>query len=229
MVHYGPKGPPYPAVMWSRLRIITNRKASDMGREVRMVPADWQHPKYPDDHWDVPRRGRYIPLYEGGFAEREREWMEGWQKWQEGLCRNYGDGPQWAPIDEKYRGLRYTDYDGERPSPDDYMPDWPAEQRTHLMMYEDTSEGTPKSPAFETPEELARWLADNNVSAFGYDTATYEQWLRVCKGGWAPSAVISNGVMQSGVAALGASASPIPGGYEPKANEPNNPSNREGV
>lgn len=31
------------------------------------------------------------------------------------------------------------------------------------------------------------------------------------------------------LAALGASASPITGRYEPKANETNNPSNREGV
>jgi len=57
------------------------------------------------------------------------------------------------------------------------------------MMYENTSEGTPISPPFETPEELARWLADNNASAFGGMTATYEQWLATCKGLYAPSMV----------------------------------------
>lgn len=84
------------------------------------------------------------------------------------------------------------------------MLDWSEDQRTHLMMYEDTSEGTPISPAFKTPEELARWLADNNASAFGDGTASYEAWLRVCRGGFAPSMVISSAGIQSGVqAALG--------------------------
>lgn len=166
-----------------------------MGREVRRVPADWQHPKNDS--------GRYIPLHgRGSFASEDAEWSEGWQKWQEGLCRNYGDGERWKPIDPEDRHMRYTDYAGHRPSPDDYMPGWPDEQRTHLMMYEDTSEGTPISPAFETPEELARWLADNGASAFGGDTATYEQWLGVCQGGWAPSMVMWGGKLMSGVEAM---------------------------
>lgn len=92
------------------------------------------------------------------------------------------------------------DYYGCAPDINDYMPDWPDEERTHLMMYESTSEGTPLSPAFATPEELARWLADNNASAFGSMTATYEQWLSTCRQGWAISAVMVDGVMTSGVA-----------------------------
>lgn len=91
------------------------------------------------------------------------------------------------------------DYYGVAPDINDYMPDWPDEERTHLMMYESTSEGTPLSPAFATPEELARWLADNNASAFGSMTASYEQWLATCRQGWAISAVMVDGVMTSGV------------------------------
>jgi hypothetical protein len=82
------------------------------------------------------------------------------------------------------------------------MPEWPARAATLLVMYENTSEGTPISPAFETPEELARWLADTNASAFAGMTASYEQWLTVCRGGWAPSMVVSERGVQSGVAAL---------------------------
>ena len=38
-----------------------------MGREVRMVPENWKHPKN--------SRGNYIPLLESGyFEETEREW-----------------------------------------------------------------------------------------------------------------------------------------------------------
>jgi len=70
------------------------------------------------------------------------------------------------------------------------------------MMYEDTSEGTPISPAFATPEELARWLVDNNASAFGDSTGSYEVWLRVARGGWAPSMVATAAGLTSGVDAL---------------------------
>jgi hypothetical protein len=173
-----------------------------MGREVRMVPADWQHPRYPADHYEARRSGRYIPLYEHGFAQADAEWSEGFAKWSEGLVRQYGvPGKDWRDR-QADDGPRFTEWHGARPSPDDYMPDWPAEQRTHLMMYEDTSEGTPISPAFADPEALARWLADTGASAFGGETAPYEAWLRICHGGWAPSMVVENGVMKSGVAAL---------------------------
>ncbi len=157
-----------------------------MGREARRVPPNWIHPKN--------EKGYYIPLYEnaGNFAESDAEWDTGWAKWQLGLCESYGDGPKWEPIKEEYKSLRYSDYSGARPSPDDYMPNWATEECTHLMMYEDTSEGTPISPVCETPEELAKWLADNGASSFGSSIATYEQWLVICKGGWAPSAVYTS-------------------------------------
>ncbi len=95
------------------------------------------------------------------------------------------------------------DYPEER-DPNDYMPDWPDEECTHIMMYEDTSEGTPISPAFATPAALARWLADTGASAFADQTASYEAWLRVARGGFAPSAVMTVpcGPMINGVEAL---------------------------
>ena len=140
-----------------------------MGREVRRVPKDWQHPKN--------SAGRYEPLHDGynaALAEFE--------------------------ADIKEKGLAEAiDWHGGGPSSEDYMPDWPESERTHYMMYEDTSEGTPKSPAMESPEALARWLADNGASSFGHDTATYEQWLPTCRGAWAPSMVMERGVIKSGV------------------------------
>lgn len=173
-----------------------------MGREVRKVPADWQHPKYPQDYYEPHLRGRLIGLHEGGYADAVIEWDECWSQWQRGLTEQYGADAKWGPIDPEYAGMRYTEYAGPRPSPDDYMPDWPEADRTHLMMYETTSEGTPLSPAFLTAEQLAHWLADNGASAFGSDTATYEQWLRMIGQGFAPSAVFSTETgLISGVAA----------------------------
>lgn len=144
-----------------------------MGREVRRVPADWQHPK--------DERGNYVPLRNGPFEKAAREWDEEAAKWARGEFPDYAS--------PKSRLLSYEEWNGARPKRENYMPTWTPEQATHLMMYEDTSEGTPISPAFATPEELARWLADTSASAFGNSTASYEQWLRVARGGWAPGAV----------------------------------------
>ncbi len=136
-----------------------------MGREVRRVPKDWEHPK--DE-----QRGGYKPLYSGERYEKNATGF---------MAMANADGLQAA-----------IDYYGSAPDRNDYMPNWPDAERTHFMMYEDTTEGTPISPAFATPEELARWLADNGASAFGKQTASYDAWLTVAKGGWAPSAVYSD-------------------------------------
>lgn len=191
-----------------------------MGREVRRVPANWEHPKEFNSY-----RGEecYKPLYSGSFTDAFQqwldvdlpEWIKGREKWQEGLITDYRG--RWKPIpwDEwrarddanRFESINlWEDYAGTcpaSPDPKDYMPDWPDEERTHWQMYEDTSEGTPISPVCESPEELARWLADNNASAFADITATYEQWYRMIVGpGSSVSAVISPGGLDSGVSAI---------------------------
>jgi hypothetical protein len=159
-----------------------------MGREVRRIPKDWQHPKKRKfNYLKACYEDVYQPMYDKPFAPAMREWYAGWEAWER------GERPEGA-ISETY-----WEWDGPPPDPEYYRPDWPDSERTHLMMYEDTSEGTPISPAFETPEELARWLVENNASAFGSSTGTYEGWLRIAQGGYAPSAVVVDGVMHSGV------------------------------
>lgn len=71
------------------------------------------------------------------------------------------------------------------------------------QMWESTSEGSPISLPFATPEELARWLADNDASACGDETATYEQWLGMIGRGWSPSAINDGSGLRSGVAVIG--------------------------
>lgn len=160
-----------------------------------MVPPGWRHPKSAE--------GKYIPLFKGSFTSADEDWNEGYAAWQRGEIENYGakDGEsKWRPKSESaLESVSYTEWAGGRPSPDDYMPAFPEGSATMLCMYEDTTEGTPISPAFATPEELARWLADNNASAFGGMTATYEQWLATCLAGWSISVVIEGGRMMSGV------------------------------
>lgn len=160
-----------------------------MGREVRRVPKDWKHPK--------DARGRHVPLLGGSFKADAEEWDKGNGLWQQGAHPHQRKYPDTAD-------MAFEDWEGARPDARDYMPDWPDSERTHYQMYEDTSEGTPLSPVMGSPEELARWLVDNKASAFAGQTASYEAWLRVAKGEWAPSAVIRHGQhsITSGVEAL---------------------------
>lgn len=173
-----------------------------MGREVRRVPSNWQHPKQSVHDYRTGRTVEiYKPLFRGDqYQPAVDEWDEECAKWKAGWRPDHCDS-------EQYRDMCYEQWAGQRPHRDDYMPDWPESERTHYMMYEDTSEGTPISPAFATPEELAKWLADNHVSAFGNETASYEAWLRVARGGWAPGLVLTQyadgtGTMQNGVEAI---------------------------
>jgi len=53
-----------------------------MGREVRRVPASWQHPK--------DERGRFIPLFDGAdYAHRVADWDDGACKWARGEFPEY--------------------------------------------------------------------------------------------------------------------------------------------
>jgi hypothetical protein len=168
-----------------------------MGREVRKVPANWEHPK--------DSNGKFIPLMDD-FHRCEYEWYRGYFYWANGMIWDYGK-KTFIPRRETTANETYAEYCGERPKQEDYMPDWPEKERTHYQMYEDCTEGTPISPVMETPEKLAHWLADNNASAFGNMTATYDQWLAMIKAKSAPSMILTNhgdgtATMQSGVEAI---------------------------
>lgn len=149
-----------------------------MGREVRRVPKDWNHPK--DDH------GGYIPLHEPSAPLRDMilQWWDDEHLWSAG---EHPDQQRDYKTPE-----RFCDWDGGPPNPSDYMPWWPDEMKTHYQMYETCSEGTPISPVMDTPEDLARWLADHDASAFADMTATYDQWLAMINRGSSPSAMSSS-------------------------------------
>jgi hypothetical protein len=129
-----------------------------MGREVRRVSKDWEHPK--------DEKGNYIPMHD--------EFVYNKEEIEEGLR----DG--WLKDDPPFYGC-------------DVMPQWTEEEKTHYQMYENVTEGTPISPVFETPEELATWLVESGADSGAGRRATYEQWLRVCKGGFAPTFIMTTG------------------------------------
>jgi len=168
-----------------------------MSREVRKVPADWEHPT--DDNGD------YIPIHDSGYLRALSEWEEGEAKWAEGLEEDWGAGTDgekaWRAKGEGQDGT-FEDWWGEMPEEYQYMPEWSDDERTHWMMYESVSEGTPISPPCASPELLARWLADSGASAGPDMTATYGQWLAMIGVGHSVGTmVIQGGLVTSGVAA----------------------------
>lgn len=87
-----------------------------------------------------------------------------------------GEGELWP--DEKYKKLCEEFEYIEPPQGNGYQ------------LWSTTTEGTPMSPVFEKPEDLATWLSDNNASSFGKQTADYETWLNfIIKDGWCLSMV----------------------------------------
>jgi len=170
-----------------------------MGREIRMVPPYWKHP--------TDENGTHIPLYKGPFSKKLADWLEGERMWNLGFQEDWSKWPEEQLWKKRADDIGpYEEWEGPKPARQDYMPEFEEGAATHLCMYESTTEGTPISPAFATPEELAKWLADNDASAFGSMTASYDQWLATCRSGFAPSAVMIVGGdgrnhLESGVSA----------------------------
>lgn len=72
-------------------------------------------------------------------------------------------------------------YPGQRAEQDAWEPT-PPPTGEGWQLWSTTSEGSPMSPVFATPEELARWLAVTGASKFGSTTASYDEWLAIIKG-----------------------------------------------
>ena len=142
--------------------MIGARERKTMGRETRMVPPDWVHPD---------RKS----LFDGSrLAHDTEEWDENEALWSKGEFPDY--------VCAESQKLSYAEWAGDRPDPDDYMPVWTKAEATHIMMYETCSEGSPVSPAFEDPNELARWLANNQASTFANFTTDLAGWEKVIAG-----------------------------------------------
>jgi hypothetical protein len=93
-------------------------------------------------------------MHDESFADAAKDWKEHFLAWENGhnLCFD-------RPRTEDDAG-EYWEYNGNPPDRAYYRPDWDEKTRTHLQMYETTTEGTPISPVMATPEELARWLCN---------------------------------------------------------------------
>lgn len=138
-----------------------------MGRQLRKVAANWQHPK--------DKSGNYIPLLDGKFSERLAKWEEENAQWEKGFRDDWSGG--WKPKEADELNLTFAEWSGEKPVKEDYMPEWKDEELTHIQLYENTTEGTPISPVYLASEieKLCEYAAEN-CSTFADFKATKDEW-----------------------------------------------------
>lgn len=173
-----------------------------MGREIRMVPPNWEHPK--ND------RGQLQPMHDENFADRFANWLVDFDRIRRGeltdLDRECYAEPGMNPLAEWLRD------EGTPPNPAYYRP-WRDEEATWVQVWETVSEGTPVSPPFETREELADYLVKNGDfwdQKRGNGGYTREQADAFVKAGWVPSAMSIRGEGFTGIECAAALADSKP-------------------
>lgn len=141
-----------------------------MGREIRKVPADWQHPKN--------NAGHYQPMFEEFYLDVLKEWIINHNLWIKG---NH-------PDQKKYPGKTsncsfYAQWNGNPPDIDFYnLRKWTKEEATCFQVYETVTEGTPISPVFKSLEQVEKWL----IQSQGYSIQAAKD---LCEAKWAPTLV----------------------------------------
>lgn len=139
-----------------------------MGREIRKVPANWEHPK--ND------KGNYQPMYDKFYGDALNEWIEECNKWDNGTHPDLLNHPEYKKENPFYSMWGGAAPDVEYYQTKKYLP----EELTHIQLYETTSEGTPVSPVFKADEldKLCEY-AVQNCSTFADFKATKEEWLEM--------------------------------------------------
>jgi len=158
-----------------------------MGREIRKVTPNYEHPK--DDS------GQYKPLF-SDFEESLAEFEDYMKK--NGLrdAIGYFGG---SPSPEDYMLVEYNKDDGLYYGAKD-------EERTWLQVFETVSEGSPVSPPFETVENLIEYLVEKGdfwCQSRGNNPPPRESVEAFVNSGWAPSAIMANGVIKLGIDCAG--------------------------
>lgn len=157
-----------------------------MGREIRRVPPNWEHPRFTAGDARRPKDvGEYRSCYDQTFEEACAEWKEGFAQWEAGTHK-------------------YQDEDGEfwegwcsPPDREHYRPAF-TEEPTWYQVYQTVSEGTPVTPPFATREELIDYLVENGDFAYqeypefrSTSKPSREAATAFVNEGWAPSMVVN--------------------------------------
>lgn len=114
-----------------------------MGREIRMVPKGWEHPK--------GKNGEFMPMFDEDFESAAREWLDSCILWDNNEHETLYNDPN---LKKSYPF--YWQWAGQSPSEEYYRPKF--ENANCFQIYENVTEGTPVSPVFESKHEMFNWL-----------------------------------------------------------------------
>jgi hypothetical protein len=153
-----------------------------MGREIRKVPANYEHPT-------TSRNGvtDFQPMRDQTFESAVQEWKEGFAQWEAGRHPHQREGEFWECWDAPPERESYRTFGDE--------------EATWFQVYETVSEGTPVTPPFATKEELVDYLVKNGDfwgKGRSWSRANAEAFVAA---GFAPSFVVDAGGLRSGVEA----------------------------
>jgi hypothetical protein len=172
-----------------------------MGREIRMVPPNWDHPQR-DPHANPYGHKGYQPMYDEHIDDAMAEWLRELDRRRNGDF----DEIERECYKSKYPLAEWLNDDGRPPDPAYYRP-WRDEEATWFQVWETVSEGTPVTPPFATKEELVEYLVRHGdfwqqkrwqegdhfmqPRPPGYSREAAERFVKGT--GWAPSMVIIKG------------------------------------
>lgn len=155
-----------------------------MGREIRRVPANWEHPKtFGINYRKKCMEPQFVPLFDRDYAAECKEWYD--------KCANF------VPR----KGVDFFhEYSGNPPDKEKYVSYNVNGDLPWFQMYETVSEGTPVTPAFATQEELIEYLvahgdfwdqmdAEVEGGSSGWRRDRAERIVK--ETGWAPSMVLT--------------------------------------
>ncbi len=168
-----------------------------MGREIRMVPPNWQHPKRTKYN---PFKGidetSFQPLFDESYSEASENWKKEFKIYYK------------TKQDIKNKS-EFWDWDGGPPDKEFYR-DFKDKEATWFCLYETVSEGTPVTPPFETKQELADYLAvngdfwDQSRRKEGMSIMECDPWGKeaaerfVFGSGYMPSMIVMSGKVLTG-------------------------------
>ncbi len=160
-----------------------------MGREIRRVPPQWEHPRYTREDAKYSNWvGKHKPLHDCPYAAEAQEWLDDCVLWQRGEHPDQKN----EKVDVSMYAF-FWEWGGNPPDPEHYRPEWDAEP-TGWVVYETVSEGTPVTPVFATADELIDYLAaygDFWAQSRGERPPTREAAKAFVESGWAPSMMMS--------------------------------------
>jgi hypothetical protein len=149
-----------------------------MGREIRRVPPDWQHP--------LKNNRNYQPVRDMVYEDALLDW----------------ESERPSPGDND----ALLEWNDSRPNPEYYRHQrWTSQEATAYQIYETISEGTPISPVFQTEEELIKYLVEDGrgmgIGGECFKMTETEAKLYISNGGFAFTMISINGKIMGGVEA----------------------------